>query len=363
MGVYMPPGRGRHYKIRYDPDNFELLTDNGQPLTEEDVPDTQVRPIPPSFSEKNSYSVGDVVEFYDKGCWWLGTVIRVLHAAKYFLINYPHNGLYNEFYLSQLRDAKLWSKGRWSLLYSQQSGDVIYDGNCPMAENSVQTSVASTPGDMQTDVQSQQQPEHEVDKQRRQRGLIGTRVTLKAEECLHFQNAKEVIKDSRTSKFSNHENGLNNVEAMSRRSNLHVPHLKGVKRTYDKRDGTFSGIQNGKCNKVKWFKHGDTAEVIEQRIKTHERELQVYRSVLKAFYAQNPSFLSSEKHRLLTNLRIELHITSEENTRELRKVRYCLYVILGLKTLGALMENLYLVHPLISVMVLEKNHFRLVADL
>jgi len=119
MAVYVPPGRGRRYKIRYDPYNFELLTDDGQPLTEEDVSATQVRPIPPSFSEKDSYSVGDVVEFYDKGCWWLGTVIQVLHAAKYFLIHNPHSGLCNEFDLSQLRDAKLWSKERWSLLYSQ----------------------------------------------------------------------------------------------------------------------------------------------------------------------------------------------------------------------------------------------------
>lgn len=219
MAVYVPPGRGRRYKIRYDPYNFELLTDNGQPLTEEDVSATQVRPIPPSFKEKHSYSVGDVVEFYDKRCWWLGTVIQVLHAGKYFLIHNPHIGLYNEFDLSQLRDAKVWSKKRWSLLYSQQSGDAIYDGNCPVAENSEQTSVASSPGDMQADVQSQQQPEHEADKQRRQCGLIGMRV----------------------------------------------------------------------C--------------------------------------------------------------------------YCLYVILGLRTLGTLMENLYLVHPMISVMVLAKNYFRLVADL
>lgn len=118
MDAYVPPRQGHRYKIRYDPDNYELLTENGQPLTEKDVLATQVRLIPLSFLEKHSYSVGDVVELYDKGCWWLGTIIQVMHAVKYFLIHNSHVGLYNKFYLSQLRDAKLWSKGRWSLLYS-----------------------------------------------------------------------------------------------------------------------------------------------------------------------------------------------------------------------------------------------------
>jgi len=64
--------------------------------------------------------------------------------------------------------------------------------------------------------------------------------------------------------------------------------LKGVKRPYihdDRRDGTFSVIQNGKCDDVKMFKCGDSSKAMEQRIKTHDIELLVYRSVLKAFSA------------------------------------------------------------------------------
>lgn len=65
------------------------------------------------------------------------------------------------------------------------------------------------------------------------------------------------------------------------------------------------------------FKRGDSTEAMEQRIKTHEIEFLVYRSVLKAFYAHNPSSLSLEYHCLLSNLRTQLHITSDENTSEL----------------------------------------------
>eukprot|EP00253_Pinus_taeda_P008275 PITA_08275 len=342
VAIYVPPGRAHRYKIRYQQE-FQFLMDNGQRLTEDDVSYTQVRPIPPLLSETRSYSVGDIVEVYDDHCWWWGSVIKVFHAAQCFLIHNPQNSCYSKFPLSKLRHPLQWSKGSWSLLNSKHSSDVINDGNyCSVAENSEQSSVASCPGDMQ----SQEQPEEEVNTQKRPCGLVGTRVPQKTQECSNFLDAKRVVKDSRGSKSFG--NGLKNVEARP---------MKGVKRPYvpddrrhgtfsglknvealslsparpstrikrpcvrdDRRDRTFSGIQSGKCDNVKRFTRGDSAEAMEQTIKTHDMELVAYRSVLKAFYAQNPSSLSLEYHCLLTDLRIPLDITSDENTRELKRV-------------------------------------------
>lgn len=205
---------------------------------------------------------------------------------------------------------------------NMHSSDVIYNGSCPVVENSEQTSIASCPGDMETDVQSQEKPEEEVNKQRRPCDLIGMSVTQRNQECSNFLNVRWVVKDSRQSKSFNRGNGLNNVEALSLRRNYSSHPLKGVKRPYihdDRRDGTFSGIQNGKCDDVKMFKCWDSTEAMEQRIKTHEIELLVYRSVLKAFYAQNPSSLSLEYHCLLSNLCPQLHIMSDDNTSELKR--------------------------------------------
>eukprot|EP00253_Pinus_taeda_P022322 PITA_22322 len=299
VAIYVPPGRARRYKIRYQQE-FQFLT-------EDDVSYTQVRPIPPLLSETRSYSVGDIVEVYDDHCWWWGSVIKVFHAAECFLIHNPQTGYCNKFPLSKLRHPLQWSKGSWSLLYSKHSRDVIYDGNCPVAKNSEQSSVASCPGDMQ----SQEQPE-EVNKQRTPCGLVGTRNV----EAHSLKGVKRpyVPDDRRDGTF----NGLKNAEV-----NSPACPSKRIKRLCvhdDRRDGTFSGIQNGKCDNVKRFTHGDSTEAMEQRMKTHEMELLAYRSVLKAFYARNPSSLSLECHCLLTNLRIQFHITGDENTRELKRV-------------------------------------------
>jgi len=116
VAAYGPPGRGQRYKIQYDHQNYHM--DNGQPLTEEDVSSTQLRPTPPLVnSEKHTYSAGDAVEVYDNDCWWLGTVIQVLHVAKLSLIHIPYTGRLNTFHLSKLRHCQQWSTGKWSQLY------------------------------------------------------------------------------------------------------------------------------------------------------------------------------------------------------------------------------------------------------
>jgi hypothetical protein len=91
-----------------------------------------------------------------------------------------------------------------------------------MAENSGQTAVASSPRDTIIDVQSLENPEEEVNKQRRQYDWIQMRATLKAQECSKLLNAKLVVKDSRRSKISNYGNILKNVEVLSQRMNLCV---------------------------------------------------------------------------------------------------------------------------------------------
>eukprot|EP01018_Ginkgo_biloba_P023965 Gb_40212 [translate_table: standard] len=60
----------------------------------------------------------------------------------------------------------------------------------------------------------------------------------------------------------------------------------------------------------------DSAE--ERKLTTHKLELHAYRSVLQAFHAHGS--LSWEREVLLTNLRLELHITCDEHTFELEQL-------------------------------------------
>lgn len=58
----------------------------------------------------------------------------------------------------------------------------MYDGSYPISENSGQSFVASSLGDIQTDAESKRQPKGEVNKQRRQCDLIERRATLEVLE-------------------------------------------------------------------------------------------------------------------------------------------------------------------------------------
>jgi len=164
-----------------------------------------------------------------------------------------------------------------------------------MSENSGQSSVASSPGDIQTDAESQPQPEEEVNKQRRQCDLIERRATLEAQACSNFLNANQIVKDSRRSEFSNDRNALKNVEALSERTISPASLLKGVKKRCihdDKRQGTCSGTQHRKYNNVKRFKNRDPAEAMEERVKTHGMEITGISLCVKSHLCSQSEFLN-----------------------------------------------------------------------
>jgi len=157
------------------------------------------------------------------------------------------------------------------------------------------------------------------------------------------------------------------VEQNQRRNSLasHSKGIeKGIKRVYVhdfRKDQTYGGNQDAPTNDIKRFKHTKPTKttvririknlkniktfvehctgsatlgcsrteldnnpqrnhplnmVAKKRLKTHDRELLAYHSVLKAFHAQG--YLSWERNDLLTNLRKELHITNDEYTDELK---------------------------------------------
>jgi len=364
-------GRWRRYKVRYNNHHHD-----GQPLTEEDVPFTRVRPIPPHTPHNYNYSILDAVEVSDKGCWWQGTITQVMFTnSELFLIYLRHSGVHKVYHYSKLRPAQEWLKGKWSHLPSQLTSNIIYERKYPIAADSGITSVASSPWDVQANAQSQRQfEEQEVEKQRRHCDGIENRATLNVEEC-SIQAIRN--SDSRRPKTFNHGSAISknavavsqeesiNVEGNQRRNSL-APLSKGVKRVYvhdGRNDRMYGGIQDTPGNDIKRFKHTKPKTATEkiqirvlknietsagsctgnatlgysrteldnkprrnnplnvvakQRLQTHERELLAYRLVLKAFYAQ--TYLTWERNNLLTSLRQELHITSDEYTDELKKL-------------------------------------------
>lgn len=369
-------GRGRRYKVRYSHHY------NKQPLTEEleDVPVTRVRPIPPPTPHNYNYSIGNnAVEVFDKDCWWPGIIDTqvIFTDSELVLVYFPRTGIRKMYHCSKLRPAQEYIKGKWCRLLSQQTSNIIYEGKYPMVENSGITSIASSPGDLQTNAQSQRQiEEEEVTNHRRHSDWIKNRTTLGVEES-SIQAIRN--RDSRKPKNFHHGNAIlknvvalsqkesNNVEQDQRRNSL-APHSKGVKRVYVhdlRKDQTYGGIQNAPGNNFKRFKHTEPTTamdqiqmgilkyietpaeictrsvalgsyrteidnknrtnnalnvVAEERLETHHRELLAYHSVLEAFYAQSQSHLTWERENLLSSLRLALHITIDEHIDKLKSL-------------------------------------------
>ena len=110
-------GQGRRYKVRYD----HHPNQDGQSLTkEEDVSFIRVRPIPPHTPHNNTYSIGDIVEVSDKGCWWQGVISKVMSTdSEFFLIYLLQNAIRKVYHCSKLRPAQQWLEGKWSRWPSQ----------------------------------------------------------------------------------------------------------------------------------------------------------------------------------------------------------------------------------------------------
>jgi hypothetical protein len=265
------------------------------------------------------------------------------------------------------------ARRKWSQLPSQQTGNIIYERKNPIAADSGMTSIASSPWDMQTNAQSQRQ-NVQSQRQRRHCDWTESSASLDVEE---FSIQAIRNRDSRRLKNFNHGSAiLKNAVAVSQEESMNVegnqrrnsiaPHSKGVQRVYvhdGRKDRTYGVIQDAPGNDVKIFKHTEPKKtmkkiqirvlrnietsagsctgsttlgysraeldnkprrnnplnvVANQRLETHDRELMAFRLVLKAFYAQ--TYLTWERNNLLTSLRQELHITSDEYTDELKKL-------------------------------------------
>ncbi|GKB12811.1 agenet domain-containing protein [Tanacetum coccineum] len=282
-----------------------------------------VRPCPPAISLQ-SWVSGDIVEVFDENSWKVATVLKVLKGGR-FLVRL--HGFAHEMKVQKMnvRTRQSWRDGQW----------------VPVGK------IAGSYGDMKTKIGQEEndsirvcndarlQESYVVSKNHKRASpfcssFIETcpRKVEKVKATGHSFEKVDVfaypgntlgnqyIQDS----FNNSLNGVgNNLARISEPNDLDSDRCSV---------GSCSIASNG-LNKLSSQYDADTLSSDGESLNTsrdeqeiavsiHRLELHAYRSTLEALYASGP--LSWEKEALLTNLRINLHISNDEHLTELRSL-------------------------------------------
>lgn len=281
-----------------------------------------VRPCPPAVSLQ-SWVCGDIVEVFDENSWKIATVLKVLKGGR-FLVR-PH-GFAHEMKVQKMnvRTRQSWRDGQW----------------VPVGK------IAGSYGDMKTKIGHEDDYLRMCNDARLQESYVVSKNRKRASPfCSSFietcsQKVKKVKPTShsfeKVDAFAYPGNTLGNQYMQDSFNNS----LNGVghnlARISEPNDldsdrcsvGSCSIASNG-LNKLSSQYDADTLSSDGESLNTsrdeqeiavsiHRLELHAYRSTLEALYASGP--LSWEKEALLTNLRINLHISNDEHLTELRSL-------------------------------------------
>lgn len=320
-------GNGNAYNVRY----------NGYQGVQK-VSRRFIRPFPPAVSSQ-SWLTGDIVEVFDENSWKIATVSRDLKRGR-FLVR-PH-GFTHEMRVHEtnIRARQSWRDGQW-IPVGKISGSYTAEQNCSLK---IQDEDDCLP--VYNDAKFQ---ESRVESKKLKRSSPFHSSLLEAKRL------KFAEKDSKQRHVSSHSlkkvdafegnkyikasfnNSLNGYyETEKRKTNGVGCTLSRISEPNDDSDndqcsvGSCS-VPNDGYNKLsspydadimssdgESFNRSREKHKQEVEVSIHRLELHAYRSTLEALYASGP--LSWEKEALLTNLRINLHISNDEHLTELRNL-------------------------------------------
>lgn len=287
-----------------------------------------IRPCPPRLKDLQScWMAGDIVEVFDDNSWKTATVCKVTDHGRFSVR--PH-GLPHErnVQISEIRTRQSWQHGQWVPIVkiSGSYGDVNAkmseenDNDAGLQESRVVSSktlkraspFCSSPGN------AKKLKEHG-------RRLIPNQSLEKVDafglDCLNEKNfngfyepKKENLKGFdgfSLARVPEPDNDIDNDNDECSIGSCSISSYGQNKSTspYTKTDDVLSSDAESFNTSTPIPEEGWKASI-------HRLELHGYRSTLEALYASGP--LSWEKEALLTNLRINLHISNDEHLTELR---------------------------------------------
>nr|XP_043637256.1 uncharacterized protein LOC122608229 [Erigeron canadensis] len=330
-------GNGHAFDVRYD--GYQGV---------EKVPRRFLRPCPPVISSRRWVS-GDIVEVFDENSWKVATVLKELKGGQ-FLVRL--HGFTDEIRVQKtnVRERQSWIGGQWIPVgkilgsygvepdYSMKMGTQVpvaaglknfqeEDGCLPVyndarfqeSRGASKKLKQSSPFCSSLIGAKRFKPAEQDGSERHVSGHLYEKVV--AFEGNNYMQAS----------FNNTLNGYNETE--KRKTNGVGCTLTRISEpSYSDDDQCSVGscsVPSDGPNKLSSPYDADilssdgesyntSRDEQEVEVSVHRLELHAYRSTLEALYASGP--LSWEKEALLTNLRINLHISNDEHLTELRNL-------------------------------------------
>ncbi|KAM0046790.1 putative ENT domain, Agenet-like domain, Agenet domain, plant type, ENT domain-like superfamily [Helianthus debilis subsp. tardiflorus] len=231
-----------------------------------------IRPCPPRSNDEHNWVVGDIVEVLDDSSWKTATLVCQVSDGAHFSSR-PHGFSYEiVVHKSNIRARQLWQHGQWLPIISGSFGDA------KMVEPKFGLQIPM--------------PDEKLYDERDSNLLIYNDAGLHKSSRTQLKRASPFC--SKYYYASNKK--MNNYYADSDKCSV------------------------GSCSSRALNVESDAAESSrnEEEKGVHGLELHAYRFTLEALYASGP--LSWDKEALLTNLRINLHISNDEHLEGLRNL-------------------------------------------
>ncbi|KAL8216860.1 hypothetical protein R6Q57_023697 [Mikania cordata] len=288
-------GKGHVFNVRYD--GFQSV----KKLSRGDI-----RPYPPAITSQ-SWVIGDVVEVFDDNLWKTATVLKVLKGGRYLVR--PHEFTHEiRAHKTSIRARLSWRDDQW-----------------------VHVEKVSRTNDARLKKKKRAYPfgpSHLNTKKFKLAEIDGSQSQRHSFEKVDAFEGNKYLQAS----FNYSLNGYNKMEKNKRKSygavgcsltRLSEPYESDIDQCsvgscsapsdgYNRFSSHYDAdilSSDGESFNTSWVEH-------EVAVSIHRLELHAYRSTLEALYASGP--LSWEKEALLTNLRINLHISNDEHLTELR---------------------------------------------
>lgn len=297
----------------------------------EEVSREFIRPCPPNNSQ--SWVAGDIVEAFDDNSWKTATVCNVYHGGHFSLRLHGFVHKINV-HKSKVRARQSWHYGQWVPLvkisgsYGDMNGRKMVEPNFH-AKLGLQIPM----------------PNSKNNKENENNLLVYIDGEFQESQVASSKRASPFcssILEASPNKLKASKKGKVDVFACPEEKNIQQPfsfynNIQNV--IYEKESKLKPHESNnidcsvGSCSdgsyKLSSGPHGRAISSDTESFNTsrdeegvtenlHNLELHAYRSTLEALYASGP--LSWDKEALLTNLRINLHISNDEHLKELRNL-------------------------------------------
>ncbi|XP_054821723.1 uncharacterized protein LOC129320339 isoform X2 [Prosopis cineraria] len=327
-------GKGHHYSIRYD-GNDDGTT--GEAIVER-VPRKAIRPCPPVLELTEDWRPGDVVEVYQKFSWSMAVVLKVF-GEKHVLVRLL--GSYFQFKVNKtdIRIRQCWQDEEWILVGKGSS-------TCENAKcyNTFALRLSSM-------FSAQAQKTTTKTKQSFDHCYLNDKKTLKRRSHPYVGLYAEPPQKLRATDNENRcqrARAANPPTLCKQVDGIVFPrdipdNIETIDDSVSSCVGSCSVI-GGNWNKLRYPVYAIAAEDLEgatsdaesachcryeegncflsseeeMQAEIHRLELHAYHCIIEALHASGP--LSWEQEALITNLRLSLHISNDEHSKEIKNL-------------------------------------------